>query len=98
MESFSMMPVEVHFKPSGRYWVASCPSLDIATQGETFERAGENLREALWLFFDSCRRRGTLEQVLTEAGYSAGEVATVSEAVKSFTQPPMQPVSEQCRV
>jgi predicted RNase H-like HicB family nuclease len=95
MDSFSMAPVEVHFRPSGKYWFASCPSLDLATQGETFERAAENLREALWLFFDSCIKRGTLEQVLAEAGYSAVEAAAVSEVAKTFVQP-MPPAIEQC--
>jgi predicted RNase H-like HicB family nuclease len=91
-----MAPVEVHFRPSGKYWIASCPSLDLATQGETFERAAENLREALRLFFDSCIKRGTMEQVLAEAGYSAVEAAAVSEVAKSFVQPTTSTL-EQCR-
>ncbi|MDR2574583.1 MAG: type II toxin-antitoxin system HicB family antitoxin [Desulfovibrio sp.] len=66
----NFMPVAVNFKPAGDFWIASCPSLDIVTQGEDFERAEENLREALRLFFESCLKRGTLEQVLKDAGYS----------------------------
>lgn len=33
-------------------FVALCPELDIASQGETIEGARENLREALELFFE----------------------------------------------
>jgi predicted RNase H-like HicB family nuclease len=34
-------------------FVALCPELDIASQGDTIESARDNLREALELFFES---------------------------------------------
>lgn len=37
----------------GSGYVALCPELDIASQGDTIEGARENLREALELFFES---------------------------------------------
>lgn len=33
-------------------YVALCPELDVASQGDTIESACENLREALELFFE----------------------------------------------
>jgi predicted RNase H-like HicB family nuclease len=33
-------------------YVALCPELDVASQGDTIESARENLREALELFFE----------------------------------------------
>jgi predicted RNase H-like HicB family nuclease len=33
-------------------YVALCPELDIASQGDTIQQARENLREALELFFE----------------------------------------------
>lgn len=36
----------------GDGFVALCPELDVASQGETIETARENLREALELFFE----------------------------------------------
>jgi predicted RNase H-like HicB family nuclease len=36
----------------GDGYVALCPELDIASQGESVEQARENLREALELFFE----------------------------------------------
>ncbi len=36
----------------GDGYVALCPELDIASQGDTVEQARENLREALELFFE----------------------------------------------
>ena len=37
----------------GNGYVALCPELDIASQGDTIEEARENLREALELFFET---------------------------------------------
>jgi predicted RNase H-like HicB family nuclease len=37
----------------GDGYVALCPELDIASQGDNIEQARENLREALTLFFES---------------------------------------------
>ncbi|MFA6046710.1 MAG: type II toxin-antitoxin system HicB family antitoxin [Phycisphaerales bacterium] len=37
----------------GDGYVALCPELDIASQGETIEQARENLQEAVELFFES---------------------------------------------
>jgi len=37
----------------GEGFVALCPELDIASQGDTVEAARDNLREALELFFES---------------------------------------------
>lgn len=36
----------------GDGYVALCPELDIASQGDTIEAARDNLREALELFFE----------------------------------------------
>ena len=36
----------------GDSFVALCPELDVASQGDTIEAARENLREALELFFE----------------------------------------------
>jgi predicted RNase H-like HicB family nuclease len=53
----------------GRWYAASCPPLDVHTQGETKEGAEKNLREALVEFFLSCFERGTLDDVLRDAGF-----------------------------
>lgn len=47
----------------GDGFVALCPELDIASQGDTIEAARENLREALELFFE-CASAGEIEQRL----------------------------------
>ena len=45
----------------GDGFVAHCPELDIASQGDTIESARENLREALELFFE-CASDEEVEQ------------------------------------
>ena len=45
----------------GDGYVALCPELDVASQGDTIESARENLREALQLFFD-CASAEEIEQ------------------------------------
>ena len=37
----------------GNGYVALCPELDIASQGDSIEQARNNLREALELFFEA---------------------------------------------
>jgi predicted RNase H-like HicB family nuclease len=41
----------IHREDNG--FVALCPELDIASQGDSVESARDNLREALELFFES---------------------------------------------
>ena len=53
-------------------WIlASCPILDMHSQGETEKKAKKNLEEALSLFFVSCFERGALDAVLKQCGFKA---------------------------
>ena len=49
----------------GDGFVALCPELDVASQGDTIEAARENLREALELFFE-CASPEEIQQRLRE--------------------------------
>lgn len=61
------LPIKIVQK--GIWYVASCPFLDVISQGESQEKAKANLKEALFLFLGSCLERGTLHQVLKECGF-----------------------------
>ena len=52
-----------------KWFLASCPVLDIHSQGETEEQAKKNLTDALTLFFISCYERNTLDTALKECGF-----------------------------
>jgi hypothetical protein len=56
-------------KQENGWYVASCPPLDITTQGRTEQEAKNNLIEASELFVISCFERGTFEQALRELGW-----------------------------
>lgn len=75
------LPVKITKK---RKWhVASCPLLDVHSQGETETKAKNNLREALTLFFISCFERGTLEDVLKQCGFKAARSPVAQIAKRS---------------
>jgi len=56
-------------------YVALCPELDIASQGDTIERARENLQEALELFFETASPEEVKRRLHTEVYVTQVEVA-----------------------
>jgi predicted RNase H-like HicB family nuclease len=61
------LPVAV--KQEGRWFISSCPVLDVHSQGPTQKKAVQNIIEALQLFFVRCYEHGTLNRVLRKAGF-----------------------------
>lgn len=51
----------------GDGYVALCPELDIASQGDSIEEARENLREALELFFEAASPTEVAQRLHEEA-------------------------------
>lgn len=60
------LPFQIEKK--GKWYISSCPLLDVVSQGRTEKKAKENLIEAVSLFFMSCIERNTLDEVLRECG------------------------------
>jgi len=56
-------------KKRQKWYLSSCPLLDVHSQGPTREEAIDNLKEALSLFLTSCFERGTLDKVLKQCGF-----------------------------
>lgn len=61
----------------GSAYVALCPELDVASQGESVEQAAANLREAVELFLETAdpaeiESRLTSEMYITALEVSAG--------------------------
>lgn len=50
-------------------FVAYCPSLNLATQGGTYDEACKAFQEALGIFIEEVVQSGTLEAVLQEHGW-----------------------------
>jgi predicted RNase H-like HicB family nuclease len=58
----------------GDVYVALCPELDIASQGETIEAARENLREAIELLLETASPQEIAERLHGEVYLSSFEV------------------------
>jgi predicted RNase H-like HicB family nuclease len=59
----------------GDGYVALCPELDIASQGDTIQEARNNLQEALELFFESASATEIQERLRQEVYITQVEVA-----------------------
>jgi len=59
----------------GEGFVALCPELDVASQGDTIEAARDNLREALELFFERASAAEVQERLGSEVFVTQVEVA-----------------------
>lgn len=57
-----------------KWYVSSCPILDVFSQGDTQQEAKKNIIEALSLFLTSCYEHGTLEAVLQQCGFKKAMV------------------------
>lgn len=60
------LPAKIRKK--GKWFISSCPLLDVHSQGYTRDEAERNLIDALTSFLVSCYERGTLDSVLRESG------------------------------
>jgi predicted RNase H-like HicB family nuclease len=59
----------------GTGFVALCPELDIASQGQTVEQARSNLTEALELFFETADVSEVAERLRQEVFVTSIEIA-----------------------
>jgi len=59
----------------GTGYVALCPELDIASQGDTVEQARDNLKEALELFFETASKEEIESRFIGDVFVTQVEVA-----------------------
>jgi predicted RNase H-like HicB family nuclease len=59
----------------GTGYVALCPELDIASQGDTVERARDNLKEALELFYETASKEEIESRIMGDVFVTQVEVA-----------------------
>lgn len=53
----------------GRAYVAYTPDLDVSSCGDTLAQAKSRLRQAVELFLEEAAAMGTLDEILSEAGF-----------------------------
>ena len=61
------LPCEM--KKRRKWYLAVCPSLDVASQGPSGEKALDNLRDAIPGFLADCFEHGRPEEVSQQAGF-----------------------------
>jgi predicted RNase H-like HicB family nuclease len=71
----SLQPFTAIIEREGDQYVALCPELDIASQGDTVEKARMNLKEALELFFEHASPQEIRERLHNEIFITRLEVA-----------------------
>ena len=67
--------VEVLLVKEGDYWVSYAPSLKLSSYGHTKEEAKKGFSEVLGIFMDDTIRKGTLERLLIEYGWTLSRTA-----------------------
>jgi len=69
-------------------WIAWCPAVDVASQGETQEESLLALQEAVGVWFDDCLERGVLSEALIEAGFYPAAGTTNQQNSIQFQENP----------
>lgn len=64
-------------REASRRWIATCPQINVVTQGATSAEAKTCLQEAVELWFESCIERGVLDQALREANFRPSLLGSV---------------------
>ena len=65
----AVLRIALEVKQEGsKRWIARWKDLRLSTHGDSEEDAQRQLLRMIQLFFDSCSKRGTLAQVLDNAG------------------------------
>ncbi|MHB8110531.1 MAG: type II toxin-antitoxin system HicB family antitoxin [Syntrophorhabdaceae bacterium] len=72
-------------KKKAKYWLSSCPALDLFAQGQTEEEAKTNLETTVRLFLQSCYERGTLQQALNDCGFALNHTSKRFRTHKSLS-------------
>lgn len=64
----SQLLLNVIIKQEDKGYSVICPELNVASQGETFEEAISNIKEAVELYIETAEELGTLDEVLEQLG------------------------------
>jgi predicted RNase H-like HicB family nuclease len=73
--------VPARIRKKGKWFISSCPLLDVHSQGHTRDEAEHNLVDALSSFLINCYEHGTLEEVLRESGFVPATNLQASETL-----------------
>lgn len=81
------VPISFKWDEEVEAYIASCPPLDVWSQGDTKKEAEHNIKEAVSLFLVSCLERGTIGQVLKGCGWTPVSTKAKSKAKRVKSTP-----------
>jgi len=64
------LKLSVSFIKENEQFVAFSPALDLSTSGRNLEEAKKHFEEAVQLFFEELKERGTTKEVLMNLGWT----------------------------
>lgn len=64
----AQLPVSIFRE--GKYFIAYTPVLDLSTSGKDYEQVKKRFHEVVSIFFEELVKKGTLEKVLGELGWT----------------------------
>ena len=70
----SKLLLNVTIKQENKGYSVICPELNVASQGETFEEAIDNIKEAVELYIESAEEVGSLDEVLEQLGLTKDDL------------------------
>lgn len=65
----------------GDMYIVYVPQLDLSSCGTTVEEAKKNIKEATEAYLEEAKNRGTLNEILEEAGFSFGKIWNAPELI-----------------
>ncbi len=86
----------VQFIKEGKEYIAYCPALDISTSGSSIAEAKEMFFELVHLFFEEILKKGTLEEVLLECGWTKTAKSKWEPPQREFLNEIQQKISIPC--
>jgi len=69
----------------GKYFVAYCPVLELSSYGQSASEAKGAFAEALKIFIEETERKGTLEKILLDLGWTLKRKPSVQYQLPEFS-------------
>ena len=71
----------------GNMYTSYCPEMDVASCGHNPDEAKRNLQAVILIQLEETKRMGTLEDLLSQAGYTReGDLVTTGKKIVSFEE------------
>lgn len=70
LKGMKFTAIEITVIKEGDAFIGYLPAFDLCSQGDTFEEAVKNVKEAAALLVEECHEHGTLDRLLRSLGWT----------------------------